>query len=80
MISLKFSAQRVSQQTTLWNSQKFLLSSKMAAILNFRQKCKKHKFASISVTMRDRVISLKYLTPTVSQQLLLPILLGKLLA
>ena len=35
-ISLKFSSQRVSQQTTICNSQKSLLSSKMAAILNFR--------------------------------------------
>ena len=49
----KFSPHRVYNQCTLGNFQKFFLSSKMAAILNFRQKMQKHKFASISLTVRD---------------------------
>ena len=52
-ISSKFSPHRVYNQCTLGNFQKFFLSSKMAAILNFRQKMQKHKFASISLTMRE---------------------------
>ena len=41
----------------------------MAAILNFRifAKNAKHKFASISLTVRDRAISSKFLTHRVSQ-------------
>ena len=39
-ISSKHSTQRVSWQTTLCNFQKILLSLKMMAILNFRQKWK----------------------------------------
>ena len=35
---------------------------------NFCQKWKKRKFASISLIVRDRVISLKYLTHRVSEQ------------
>ena len=42
----------------------------MAAILNFRilPKMAKHKFASISLTVRDRVISSKFSTHTVSKE------------
>ena len=42
---------------------KNLLSSKMAAILNFLPKMQKHKFASISLTVRDRAISLEIFDP-----------------
>ena len=121
VISSRFSSHRASQQTTLCNIQKILLSSKMAAILIFEfcQKCKtqicfyllnrarnsnfveifdpqsisaiyscpslkdftlfknggyfeflpkmqKHKFASISLTVRDRAISTKFLIHRVS--------------
>ena len=43
----------------------------MAAILsfsNFCQKWKKHKFASVSLTVRDRAISSKFCTHRISQQ------------
>ena len=43
----------------------------MAAILNFRifaKKMEKHKFASISLTVRDRVISSKFLTDGLYEQ------------
>ena len=45
----------------------------MAAILNFRifAKMKKHKFASISLTVQDRAISSKFSTHRVSEQLTL---------
>ena len=62
-ISLKFSTQRVSYQTTLCNFQKNFLSPKMAAILNlqiFAKKCKKHRFASCSLTVQDRAILSKF--------------------
>ena len=67
-ISAKFSNHRVSKQCTIGNFQKILFSPKMAAILNFCQKMEKHKFASISFTVRDRAISSKFLTHRVSQQ------------
>ena len=42
----------------------------MAAILNFQifAKMAKHKFPSISLTVRDRAISSKFLTPRVSEE------------
>ena len=42
----------------------------MAAILNFEfwPKMAKHKFASISLTVRDRAISSKFLTHRVSKE------------
>ena len=42
----------------------------MAAILNFRifAKMEKHKFASISLTVQDRVISSKFLTHRVPEK------------
>ena len=72
-ISVKFSTQRVSKQCTLGNFQQILLSLKMAAILNFCPKWKKRKFASISLTVRDRVISSKFSTHRVSKQCTLDI-------
>ena len=64
-ISSKFSTHRVSKQCTFGNFQKKFLSPKMAAILNyqiFAKNAKKHKFASISLTVRDRAISSKFST------------------
>ena len=61
-ISSKFSTYRVSKECTLCNFQRIFPSPKMAAILNFRilPKMAKHKFASISLTVRDRAISSKF--------------------
>ena len=70
-ISSKFSTHRVSKQCTLCNFQKIFPSPKMAAILNFRiflPKMAKHKFASISLTVRDRAISSKFSTHRVSKE------------
>ena len=66
----KFSTHRVSKQCTLGNFQKISPSPKMAAILNFQifAKMAKHKFASISLTVRDRAISSKFLTHRVSKK------------
>ena len=68
-ISSKFSTHRVSKECTLCNFQKIFPFSKMAAILNFRIMAKngKHKFASISLTVRDRAISSKFSTHRVSK-------------
>ena len=62
VILSKYSTQRVSCQITICRSQTILLSSKMAAISNFCPKMQKHKFASVSLTMRDRTISSKFST------------------
>ena len=69
-ISSKFSTHRVSKECTLCNFQKNFPSPKMAAILNYRilPKMAKHKFASISLTMRDRAISSKFSTHRVSKE------------
>ena len=76
-ISSKFSTHRVSKECNLCNFQKIFPSPKMAAILNFRifakngktlPKMAKHKFASISLTMRDRAISSKFSTHRVSKE------------
>ena len=69
-ISSKFSIHRVSKECTLCNFQKIFPFSRMAAILNFRilPKMAKHKFASISLTVRDRAISLKFSTHRVSKE------------
>ena len=70
-ISSKFSTHRVSEQCTLGNFQQIFLFPHMAAILNFRifvKKWGKNKFASISLTVRDRVISSKFSTHRVSKQ------------
>ena len=59
-----------SKHCTYVNFQKNFLSPKMAAILNFKflPKMQKHKFASISLTVRDRAISSKFSTHRISQQ------------
>ena len=69
-ISLKFSAHGVFKECTLCNFQKNFPSPKMAAILNFRifAKNAKHKFASISLTVRDRAILSKFSSNRVSDQ------------
>ena len=69
-ISSKFSTHRVSKECTLCNFQKIFPSPKMAAILNFEflPKMAKHKFASISLTVRDRAISSKFSTHRVSKE------------
>ena len=61
-ISSQFLTHRVSENSTLGNLKKIFPSPKMAAILNFRifaknVKTRIHEFASISLTVRDRVIS-----------------------
>ena len=70
-ISSKFSNHRVSEQCTLGNFQKIFLSPKIAAILYFpifAKKMEKHKFATISLTVRDRAISSKFSTHRVSEK------------
>ena len=67
-ISSKFSTHKVSKECTLCNFQNIFPSPKMAAILNFCQKMAKHKFASISLTVRDRAISSKFSTHGVSKE------------
>ena len=64
VISLKFSTHRVSKKCTLGNFQKNFLFPKMAAILNFQilPKIEKQEFASIFLTVPDRVISSKFST------------------
>ena len=62
VISLKFSTHRVSKKCTLGNFQKIFLFPKMAAILKFQifAKIEKQKFASIFLTVQDRVILSKF--------------------
>ena len=70
-ISSKFSTHRVSKECNLCNFQKNFPSPKMAAILNFRILANNGKtqiFASISLTMRDRAISSKFLTHRVFKE------------
>ena len=69
-ISSKFSTQRVSKECNLCSFQKNFPSPKMAAILNFEflPKMAKHEFASISLTVRDRAISLKFSIHRVSKE------------
>ena len=69
MISSKFSTDRLSKACNLYNFQKNFPSPKMAAFLkNFLPKMAKHKFASISLTVRDRAISSKFSTHRVSTE------------
>ena len=60
----------VSQRTILCNFQKISSPQTMVAILNFQilAKTQKHKFASISLTVRDRAILSKLSTHWVSQR------------
>ena len=69
-ISSKFSTHRVSKECNICNFPKIFPSPKMAAILNFEflPKMAKHKFASISLTVRDRAISSKFSTHRVSKE------------
>ena len=69
-ISSQFSTHRMSKEGTLCNSQKNFPSTKMAAILYFRIFAKngKTQIASISLTVRDRAISAKFLTHRVSKE------------
>ena len=67
-ISSKFSTHRVSKECNLCNFQKNFPSPKMAAIFEFLPKMAKHKFASISLTVRDRAISSKFLTHRVCKE------------
>ena len=70
-ISSKFLTHRVSNQCTLGNFQKNFISPKNGGhfeFSNFCQKWQKHKFASISLTLRDRAISSKFSIHRVSQQ------------
>ena len=69
-ISAKFSTHRVSKECNLCNFQKIFPSPKMAAILDFQifAKNAKHKFASISLTVRDRAISSKFSTHRLSKE------------
>ena len=69
-ISSKFSTHRVSKECNLCNFQKICPSPKMAAILNFQifAKMAKHKFASISLTVRDRAILSKFSTHRVPKE------------
>ena len=75
-ISSKFLTHKVSEKCTLGNFQKIFPSPKLAAILNFRifaKKWKKHKFATVSLTVRDRAISSKFSTHRLSEQCTLAI-------
>ena len=56
-ISSKFSTTRVSHKCTLGNCQKIFLSPKNGGHFEFLPKMAKHKFTSISLTLRDRAIS-----------------------
>ena len=69
-ISSKFSTHRVSKECNLCNFQKIFPSPKMAAILNFEflPTMAKHKFGSISLTVRDRAISAIFSTQRVSKK------------
>ena len=69
-IMSKLFTHRVSKECTLCNFQKAFPFQKMVAILNFQilPKMAKHEFASISLTMRDRVISSKFSSHRVSDK------------
>ena len=67
-ISSKFLTHRVSKECNLCNFQKNFPSPKMAVIFEFLPKMAKHKFASISLTVRDRAISSKFSTHGVSKK------------
>ena len=70
VISSKFSTHGVSMECTLGDFQKNFPFPEMAAILNFRflPKMEKRKIASISLTVRDRAISSKFLIHRVYQE------------
>ena len=61
-ISSKFSIHRVSEKCTLGNFQKNFPLPKNGSHFEFLPKIEKQKFASISLTVQDRAILLKFLT------------------
>ena len=70
-ISSKFSTHRVSKECSLANFQKKFPLPKNGGhfeFANFCQKWKKHKIASISLTVPDRAISSKFSTHRVSKE------------
>ena len=67
-ISSKFSTHRVSKKCTIGNFQKVFLSPKNSGHFEFLPKMEKHKFGSISLTVRDRAILSKFSINRVSQQ------------
>ena len=67
VILWNFSTHRVSAKCTIGNFQKIFLSPKIE-FSYFYQKTEKYKFASISLTVRDRAISSKFSTHRVSEQ------------
>ena len=66
-ISSKFSAHRVSKECNLCNFQKKFPLPKNGGHFEFLPKMAKHKFASISLTVRDRAISSKFSTHRISE-------------
>ena len=75
-ISSKFSTHRVSKECTLAILKKFSPPQKWRpfCIFEFLPKMAKHKFASISLTVRDRAISSKFSAHRVSKECTLAIL------
>ena len=67
-IPWKFSTHRVSEQCTPGNFQKKFPLPTYGGHFEFLPKMEKHKFASIALTVRDRVISSKFSTHRVSKQ------------
>ena len=70
-ISLKFLTQGESKECTIGNFQKKFSLFKNGGHFEFSKKMEKHKFASISLTVRDRAISSKFSTHKVSMQCIL---------
>ena len=62
VILLKFSTHRVSKKCTLGNFQKKFPLPKNGGHFEFLPKIEKQKFASVSLTVQDRVISSKFST------------------
>ena len=67
-ISSKFSTHRVSEHCNFGNFQKNFPLPKNGGHFEFSPKMAKHKFASISLTVRDRAISSKFSTHSVSNK------------
>ena len=67
-ISSKFSTHRVYNKCTLANFEKKFPLLKNGGHFEFLPKMEKHKIASISLTVPDRAISLKFLTHRVSKK------------
>ena len=67
-ISSKFSTHRVGKQCTLGNLKKKFPLPKNGGHFEFLPKMEKQKYASISLTVRDRAISSKFSTHRVSGQ------------